>query len=478
MKSFRYYLAVLIIGLSSLPVSGQVKEVSIVVSGSSRTKEQAINNALRSAIEQSFGTFVSASTEIINDELIKDDIATVSSGNIKAYKLLSESFLPNGFYSVFLNATVSVEKLTSYAKNHGSSCEFAGALFAQNVKLREFYKKNEQIALENLWKQVNAMAADMFDIEMAQKEEPFHVDAKINRYWNYDERKWEEEEEWEEGYIVPLSLTLKSNSVSDKVYKLICTTLSSLSMTEEEAKDYVSNNQMQAYGFTLSFQYFPENYSLGQKSVRIDKNDRLYYGDYYQDYKTFGFDYQNNQFYGSFQGSRLGVPNNYYSAKPIITPPEGYSVDLLLSSPYRNKRDNKITYPYEYVYQKFRNHLKPSDFMWAPLKHLRIVYKNNHSNYVSLKYGYYSLHNWELVMSNSRVHFPDVLYGDLKDSYDVLMENITKGKIYNFDRFQLKTDSKRKKNAPSSQIVLKIPMYIFVPSNEMGQVTGFEIVRE
>ena len=60
----------------------QPSEVTLVVTGEGATKEEATNNALRSAVEQAFGVFVSANTEILNDEIVKDEIASISSGNI------------------------------------------------------------------------------------------------------------------------------------------------------------------------------------------------------------------------------------------------------------------------------------------------------------------------------------------------------------------------------------------------------------
>ena len=88
--------------------------------GSGTTKEDAVNNALRSAVEQAFGVFVSANTEIINDELVKDEIATVTSGNIKSYKELSLVNLSDGGFTVSLEAIVSTKTLAVYAKNHGN----------------------------------------------------------------------------------------------------------------------------------------------------------------------------------------------------------------------------------------------------------------------------------------------------------------------------------------------------------------------
>ena len=70
---------------------GQTREkekddVILVVSGDGPNKEEATKNALRSAIEQAYGTFVSANTSIVNDDLVKDEIATVASGNIKSFR--------------------------------------------------------------------------------------------------------------------------------------------------------------------------------------------------------------------------------------------------------------------------------------------------------------------------------------------------------------------------------------------------------
>lgn len=108
MKRFYLLLTSLLIALS---VSAQ-ETVTLTVNGQGITKEEATANALRSAIEQSFGTFVSANTQILNDE-----IATVASGNIKKYKELGCVTLPDGRKSVSLSATVSIGNLISYAKS-------------------------------------------------------------------------------------------------------------------------------------------------------------------------------------------------------------------------------------------------------------------------------------------------------------------------------------------------------------------------
>lgn len=149
----------------SFAVSAQgVDDVKLVVSGESATKSDATTAALRSAIEQAYGVFVSANTEILNDELVKDEIVTVSSGNVKSYKELGCVMTDDSTgYIVSLEAVVSVKQLTKYAESKGASCEFAGAVFGQSVKLLELNRKNTKVALDHLMTQLEAVAPFIFD---------------------------------------------------------------------------------------------------------------------------------------------------------------------------------------------------------------------------------------------------------------------------------------------------------------------------
>ena len=134
---------------TTLFAHAQSNEVTLVVSGEGPNKTEATALALRSAIEQAYGTFVSANTEILNDEIVRDEIATVASGNIKSYKEISSIQTTEGYY-VTVQAVVSIGKLIEYSKSHGSSAEFAGQTFAMNIKMKKLNKENEAKALHNL----------------------------------------------------------------------------------------------------------------------------------------------------------------------------------------------------------------------------------------------------------------------------------------------------------------------------------------
>lgn len=102
------------------------KDVTIVASGSGGTLEDAKQAALRSATEQAFGAFISSKTGMFNDAVVADQMASVSSGNIKSFVLLNQGQLPDGRWGVTLKAIVSVDKLTSFVQAKGISIEIKG----------------------------------------------------------------------------------------------------------------------------------------------------------------------------------------------------------------------------------------------------------------------------------------------------------------------------------------------------------------
>lgn len=160
-------IIVLLTCLLAVPCMSQtVDEVSLLVTGSGSSKDIAVQSALRSAVEQAYGVFVSASTQILNDELVKDEIATVSSGNIKSYKEIDCQELEGHNWIVSLRAVVSTSALASYAKSKGASCEFAGATFGANLKLLKLNQKNTEIAFDHMVSAFKEMSKNLFDYSL------------------------------------------------------------------------------------------------------------------------------------------------------------------------------------------------------------------------------------------------------------------------------------------------------------------------
>ncbi len=235
-------------------------EVSLVVSANGADKDEAIKVALRSAIEQAYGTFVSANTSILNDEMVKDEIVTISSGNIKNYKEIGGYMLSDGRYFVSLQATVCVSKLISYAQSKGAETEFAGATFVMNLKMKELNKKNEEKAIDNLFTMVLAMYPSVFSYQLTVSE-PYLT--------NNDDYY---------GCTFTVDF-IENEKMLDRMERFIFRTLNSLALTEDEIDEYQRQNIPCAricYGPLEFSEYVPSWRLRSNYGDLIDKLNRYF----------------------------------------------------------------------------------------------------------------------------------------------------------------------------------------------------------
>lgn len=188
--------------------------VTLTCSGSAKTEAEAINIALRSAIEQTYGAFISSNTRIINDKLVKDEIVSISNGNIQGYDKIAVINHPNGDISVTLRATVSINKLVDFAVSNGTTVNFDGSTYAMNVKMAKLRQENTFKAFSNLCDQVEEMCPRAFDWYI-RMETP-KANAKD----------------------VTVTVELIPNSVTVEIYQLISKTLRSLSLSKSDFEMY------------------------------------------------------------------------------------------------------------------------------------------------------------------------------------------------------------------------------------------------
>lgn len=218
MVTFRKFTAFIVLSLCVLFVNAQ--NVVLITSGSGKNKEEATNTALRSAIEQTFGTFVSSNTEILNDSIIQDEILTISSGNIETYKYISESITKNEQYFVTLEVHIAVGKLIEYTKSKGARTELAGSSFAQNIKLDKLYTKNEMKVLENLRSEIRAILPYAFDYEIQVGSPTEFIKNGI------------------EEYRCKAKIIIKKNENVNKINQIFHSTLNAISLSSMDADNY------------------------------------------------------------------------------------------------------------------------------------------------------------------------------------------------------------------------------------------------
>lgn len=198
------------------------KVVTLTVSGQGKTVEEAKTNGFRSAIEQAYGVYISSKTEILNDKIIKDEIVSISNGNIKEFKILNQVTLPNGDHTIILNATVSLSRLTFFCESRGISIEFKGGLLAENIKLRRLQETSEIAILNNLSRICNDILANSFDYSI--KYDPPKLNTEL--------KKWE----------IPLTITINQNQNIKNLGFQIYPVLQSIGLSSEDLKQYEELN--------------------------------------------------------------------------------------------------------------------------------------------------------------------------------------------------------------------------------------------
>lgn len=196
-------------------------DIELIVTGDGETKDEATKVALRSAIEQTYGTFVSSNTRLLNDEQVKDEIVTVSSGNVKSYNIINENER-NGRYYVTVDAIVSIGKLISYVKSKGAEAELAGASFAMDIKMKELNRKNQDLALKSMTTELTSMFPTIFDYKINVSEPKSDYRGK--------------------NYRVSITVSVIVNKNVLNCYKIFHNTLDALTLSMSELNDYKTKN--------------------------------------------------------------------------------------------------------------------------------------------------------------------------------------------------------------------------------------------
>ena len=116
MKQTKYHVAVVLISLFVLSISiahadEPEKIEKVVVSGIGIDMDKAKQNAIRNAVEQVIGSYVSSDTIVQNSAILKDEVLSYSGGYVKDMKILSHEKNDDGLYSVKIEANVISTKL-------------------------------------------------------------------------------------------------------------------------------------------------------------------------------------------------------------------------------------------------------------------------------------------------------------------------------------------------------------------------------
>lgn len=145
-----------------MAVCGYANDVQTVGIGIGSSKDHATQLALRNALENVYGVYLSSSTTLSDDKILKDDITTVSFGKIINYKVIDCSQNMNGQYVVTVDAKVSLDKLATFVgENTNTSVKFDGAGWGMQLKMNRLNTKNEEKAALDIVKAIANLYVDL-----------------------------------------------------------------------------------------------------------------------------------------------------------------------------------------------------------------------------------------------------------------------------------------------------------------------------
>jgi hypothetical protein len=202
---------------SSIPIFGQ--DVAIVTTGQGRSLEDAKLNALRTAVEQAFGAFISSKTEIINDELLDDEIVTITNGNIKEFTIVDQWSI-NQEQFIIVRSIVSLSTLSNYLQYRGhNEISFNGNTFSYNIKLQKLNEDSEVTSLRHLCNTFLTQSESILDYKLIVSEPILYPGQTEN-------------------YKVSIIVRIFCNVNHQEFLKRIEESLRNLSMTSEEIEEY------------------------------------------------------------------------------------------------------------------------------------------------------------------------------------------------------------------------------------------------
>lgn len=112
MSFLKFYSKVVAISLALVLTAGVA--FAVPATGEGIDRQQALNSALRSAVEIALGTAIASDSIVESGVLVRDEIASHAKGYVSTYKVISEGILPDG-YTITIDAKVNQNLYGDYS---------------------------------------------------------------------------------------------------------------------------------------------------------------------------------------------------------------------------------------------------------------------------------------------------------------------------------------------------------------------------
>lgn len=152
--------SIIFLFISIISISCYANYVTIKSVGTGKNKQEATLSALRFALTEAYGTYISSKSSIDTNDLFKDETVMITNGNIKSYNELEYN---ESTHTIILNVIVSLEKLNKYVENYGSSVLINGSALIANIDVRETNYNSADISFDHFLEKLSNTACKMYN---------------------------------------------------------------------------------------------------------------------------------------------------------------------------------------------------------------------------------------------------------------------------------------------------------------------------
>ena len=211
-------------------VFSQQEVVKLTTNGYGQNENEAVTDALKMAVENSFGVYISTETQIINDELIKDEITSLGKGSILSYNITDQKKLGESNYIVTVDSEVSIVNLKTFAASKGVEVDFEGALFASNLKLQELNEQNEIKLVQSFIKELSREFRKSVEFTIKYDEPKFKSIDEMYDGWERNSG---------ERYVIKMQVDAEVNENSKNIEEMLDYFSKSITMDIGEVENYI-----------------------------------------------------------------------------------------------------------------------------------------------------------------------------------------------------------------------------------------------
>lgn len=370
--------------------------VTITTNGNGATLEKARESALLSAITQVCGVYLSQDSTIFNDQLIKDEITSITRGNIEKYSILSEVKIENGDYISTLKVTVSVFNLKTFVESKGYKVEFNGAAFAMNLKLKILNERAEVQCVQSLLNNLIEPLQLAFDYTINSKD-PISVNNSNDL--------------WEISSIV----TIKANKNMEFCANLHNETLKAISLDESEIESYKLLNK-KIYKYAVMYGNTVKEFSFrSPETIELLKaidNRKYVFSDNFTIIRNTSITIPHKNNFFEYGRKYYGFP---WSSSGDINYMYAYSLEYYTSKFFKNGEFvNEYSFFENFSLQeieKFKEYVVKSNGITIKLKQGGYVLENDLEHGIATTMVSFTEQNWE----NAKKICADLTYNGYND---------------------------------------------------------------